>query len=129
MATKPHFILSVRPRRLRMFRNIRAWLRRQALPDVLPTAPVAAEPGPLAIQAPVKQPTPAADYGNHIKWGPRQVEAQRLYRSMRGNGPLAIRQTYAGYLCDHKKKSKVSWTSLGLPQDTSKQIEDILSAK
>jgi len=130
MTTKPHFIISARPRRLRLFRNIRAWLRRQALPDVLPTAPVAAEPEPLVIKAPVEQQAPETTYGNHIKWGPRQVKARRLHKMMSNSiQSLSVRRHAAADLLDHKKKSKVSWTSLGLPQDMSKQLEEILNTK
>jgi hypothetical protein len=64
------------------------------------------------------------------KDGPRQVEAKRLYATMtNAANKVSVRKSSASELLRHKKSSKVSWTALGLSQDMSKQIEDLLTSK
>lgn len=99
-------------------------------------APKAPEKKPTAVAQPAKKPpAPVVAskpvHGGPTQDGPRQVEAKRLHLIMTDtrSGSLKVRQDHARQLLAHKKKTKVSWVALGLPQDMSKIIDDLLSQK
>lgn len=61
--------------------------------------------------------------------GPRQKKAKLLYDGMKNANLASLRRSFAIELLDHKRNSKISWTYLGLPQDTSKQINEVILDK
>jgi len=88
------------------------------------------QPVAKAVTAPVMSISAPKPQGNHVQYGPRQIKAKALYEGMIDKTKTrSFREMKANHLAEHKKKSKVSWLALGLPQDMSKQIEDLLAAK
>ena len=75
------------------------------------------EPAPVTPSSTPAQP----------KGGQRQVIAKRLYETMMGKAfPDATRRQAALDLQAHKKKAKIGWSALSLPESTPKDIEEIL---
>lgn len=110
-----------------------------AVPPTPPAAAQSIKPSrkePPKALTPAKKDIPATPVAKTVapvapvNDGPRQVEAKRLYRYVVDKkASTATRQNAADALLTHKKRCKVSWTALGLPEDMTAQINSLLARK